>query len=392
MIATKSEGPIAEQGASILRTRSIFGLFFIVLAVKDLLAWADFTSPESGWLLRVTGAAWTQPFVGLGLAALGVVWSGPNVMQCFGLRDEFRKRARRYAMVSGLICAVAMVFTLDTAVPSKDFLYFKRGAYLSRESRRAALAGMLAAGAALAGFLVMRRRDVGFWKVSLPVHRENDIWSMKVKAEVSLRAIAKNDEAYALITGRAEYIHAEVGGKFDRLCRSLAKESADLATIDSTARLQMDVGHIFKRYADFHVRLAETRHRIADEVREAASDTLVDILENKLPGQKLKAGTDVNLSISYPVLYDAEGLRRRREEWEETMRGVVSIGAAKGNEIIGSWIDRAARGEVTAEEMPVAMETLRSLCAPGAKNGKLLEITAPSDMDDSSGLRRAALA
>ena len=91
--------------------------------------------------------------------------------------------------------------------------------------------------------------------------------------------------------------------------------------------------------------------------------------EQKLPGQKLKAGMDVNLSISYPVLHDAEGLKRRREEWDETMRGVVSIGAAKGNEIIGEWIDRATRGEITAEEMPVA---------PPASSRRPLEIAAPS--------------
>ena len=387
----KSDEMSAENGQSTLRARSILGLFFVALAVKDLLAWAEFTSPESGWLVRVTGWDWAQPFVGLGLAGLGVVWAGPNVMQCFAVRDEFRGSARRYAMFWALACAIAMVFTLDTAIPSKDVLFFKHGAHISREARQAALAGVLAASGAFVGFVVMRRKDVGFWKVNLPIHRENDIWSMKLKAEVSLRAIAKNDEAYGLLAGRAEYIQAEIGGKFDVLCRSLAKESADLATIDSTARLQMDIGHVFKRYADFHVRLAETRHRIADDIREAASDALVDILENKLPGQKLKTGADVNLSISYPVLHDADGLKRRREEWEETMRSVVSIGAAKGNEIIGDWIDRAARGEVTAEEMPMAMEALRSLCTPGAKGAKPLEIAGPSAAD-SAALEGAALA
>jgi len=374
----KSEENTVENGTSRLRVKSILGLFLVILAVKDLLAWAEFTSVESGWLVRITGADWTEPFGGLVMAVLGMLWAGPSVMQCFGVRDEFRKRARRWAICAAFLCAGGLVYTVDTLVPSKEVLLFPRERHLSREARQAGLVGALIVVGGFAGFVYMRRRDVGFWKVSLPARRDNDIWSMSMKAEVALRAIAKNDEAYRLLEGRAHYIQSEIGGKFDMLCRHLAKESADLATIDSTARLQMDVGHIFKRYADFHVRLAETRHRIADEVRQAANDTLEDMLEHKLPGQKLKAGLDVSLSISYPVLHDAEGLKKRREEWDETMRGVVSIGAAKGNEIIGEWIDRAARGDITAEEMPVAMELLRSLCAPPGPSGRPLEIAARS--------------
>jgi len=372
----KSEQNNADTGTPNLRARSILGLFCVILAVKDLLAWAELTAPTSGWLVRVTGADWMEPFAGLILAVLGVIWAGPSIMQCFGIRDDFRKQARCWALAAAFICASALVFTLDTAVPSKDMLFFKRGTHLSREARRASLASTIVAACGFAGFLIMRRRDVGFWKVSLPVCRDNDIWSMNVKAEISLRAIAKNDDAYRLLEERAEYIQSEIGGKFDMMCRHLAKESADLATIESTARLQMDVGHIFKRYADFHVRLAETRHRIAEDVREAAYLTIVDLMEKRLPGQKLKAGHDANLSIAYPVLHDAEGLKKRREEWDETMRGVVSIGAAKGNEIIGEWIDRAARGEVTAEEMPAAMEIFRALCAPSGSRERPLELSS----------------
>src|SRR5947208_1638335 len=107
MLTMKSDDTVVENGESTLRARSILGLFLVALAVKDLLAWAEFTSPDSGWLVRVTGLDWTQPFVGLALAALGVVWAGPNVMQCFAVRDNFRKNARRYTMICGLICAVA---------------------------------------------------------------------------------------------------------------------------------------------------------------------------------------------------------------------------------------------------------------------------------------------
>src|SRR6476620_44194 len=98
MLAMKSDEPVAENAETTLRARSILGLIIVALATKDLLAWAELTSHESGWLVRVTGLDWTQPFVGLGLAVLGVVWAGPNVMQCFAVRDEFRKRARQYAM------------------------------------------------------------------------------------------------------------------------------------------------------------------------------------------------------------------------------------------------------------------------------------------------------
>jgi hypothetical protein len=370
----KSEGNNIEDGNSRLRVRSIVGLFCLVLGIKDLLAWAEFTPVDSGWLARVTGADWLEPFAGLGLAIAGVILTGPSVIQCFAIRDDQRRQARRWALAAALVSGAALVYSLDTLVPSKQILLTGQLSRLSKEVRRSGLMGLLVASGGWVGFLLMRRRDVGFWKVGLPVHRDNEIWRMSIKAEIALRAVAKNDEAYRLLEERAEYIQAEIGGRFDLLCRHLVKESADLATIDSTARLQMDVGHVFKRYADFHVRLAETRHRIADEIRQVTGETLVDMLENKLPGQKIKAGADgdVKVSISYPVLNDAEALKKRREEWEETMRGVVSIGATTGNQIIGEWIDRAARGDITAEEMPAAVELIRSLCPAPASDARAL--------------------
>src|SRR5438477_727456 len=140
---------------------------------------------------------------------------------------------------------------------------------------------------------------------------------MSIRVELAFRGLAKNEELFRMVEQRTDFLQAEVGAQFDKLCEQLIKESADLTRIDSTARLQMDVGHVFKRYADFHVRLAETRHRIAEQIREAAYLTVVDLMENRLPGQKLKAGLDVNLCIAYPVLHDAEGLKKRRDEWDE---------------------------------------------------------------------------
>jgi hypothetical protein len=70
----------------------------------------------------------------------------------------------------------------------------------------------------------------------------------------------------------------------------------------------------------------------------------------------------IKVSVSHPVLTDSPALVRRRTEWDDTLRTIVSIGAEKGNEIVGNWIQRAAKGEVSAEEVPVAVEALRALC------------------------------
>jgi len=78
----------------------------------------------------------------------------------------------------------------------------------------------------------------------------------------------------------------------------------------------------------------------------------------------------VNVSISHPVLADTLSLQNRRDEWDETLRTIVSIGAEKGNEIVGEWIQRAAKGEVSVEEVPAAVEALRALCQRNGRSEK----------------------
>src|SRR4029077_16957788 len=129
----KSEVKTAENGSSSLTVRCILGFFLVILAVKDLLAWAEFTSVESGWLARVTGAEWTQSSGGLAMAIFGIILSGPSLMRCFGVRDSFRRTARRGAVLAELVCAGTLVYTLDVTVPSKEILFFQHGKYLSTE-------------------------------------------------------------------------------------------------------------------------------------------------------------------------------------------------------------------------------------------------------------------
>jgi hypothetical protein len=187
-----------------------------------------------------------------------------------------------------------------------------------------------------------------------------------------VRAVPKNEDACKLAEQRVSFIQARVGAKFDQFCEPLVKESADLSTIDNTARLQMDVGHVFKRYADFHRRLASKRHDLCEDLMQAAHEATVDLLEHKLPGQTLRVGMvdGVNVSISHPVLADTLSLQNRRDEWDETLRTIVSIGAEKGNEIVGEWIQRAAKGEVSVEEVPAAVEALRALCQRNGRSEK----------------------
>jgi hypothetical protein len=257
------------------------------------------------------------------------------------------------------------VYALETLVPSTDVLpLVGHGARLSRDSRQMALLALIVSSAGTAGFLIMRTRDVGFWKLLLPLQRENEIWNLSIKVELAFRALGHNEELLRMIEQRIHFVQAEVGAKFDRLCEPLIKESADLSTIDSTARLQMDVGHVFKRYADFHRRLAETRARLCEELMEVTYEAVLNLLENHLPGLNLRkrVGRDIKISISHAVLNDTAMLRRRRVEWDETLRGIVSIGAETGNQIVGDWLQRAARGEISREEAPAAAQALRALC------------------------------
>src|SRR5437660_5435791 len=129
---------------------------------------------------------------------------------------------------------------------------------------------------------------------------------MRMKVELAIRELPKNEEACRLAAQRLEFIQARVGSQFDDFCAPLIKESADLSTIDNTARLQMDVGHVFKRYAEFHRRLAEMRHNLCEDLMKASYDAVVGLLERDLPGQSLRIGVDdgVKVSISHPVLTD----------------------------------------------------------------------------------------
>ena len=360
----------------------------MILGAQDAAAWAQFISFDSGWLMHIAGGDWLEPVAGIVLIGIGAFVAGPNVAQCFSVRDEDRKIARQSALLAGFVAGLAAVYALETMVPSTDVLPFVgHKAALARDSRQIALLALLVSAAGAVGFLVMRAKDVGFWKIAFPVHRENEIWGLSIKVELAFRALETNYEACELVGQRAHFVQALVGAKFDRFCEPLIKESADLSTIDSTARLQMDVGHVFKRYADFHRHLAEMRHRLSEDLLEVTEEAVSDLLEKRIPGLNLlgAVGREIKISISHPILNDTEGLKQRRVEWDETMRSIVSIGAQKGNQIVGDWLERAARGDISREEMPIAVETLRALCQRsgqehlnGRANGlpKLIEASA----------------
>jgi len=117
------------------------------------------------------------------------------------------------------------------------------------------------------------------------------------------------------------------------------------------------------------------RHRLAEDLLEVTEEAVMNLLEKRLPGLNLGAavGRDIKISISHPILNDTVTLQQRRAEWDKTLRSIVSIGAETGNQIIGDWLDRAARGDISQEEVPVAMEVLRALCRrSGERNAKEL--------------------
>src|SRR5882672_8291842 len=130
------------------------------------------------------------------------------LVDCFSGRDEERTRARRTAVVCAAVAGVALLFALETLVPSRTLLAQGRGVHLDRDSKRAGLVGLGFAAAGLAGFVLVRRRDVGFWQVLFPLQRENEIWRLSIKAEVAFRALPRNQEAYQMLTERAEFLQA----------------------------------------------------------------------------------------------------------------------------------------------------------------------------------------
>jgi len=137
----------------------------------------------------------------------------------------------------------------------------------------------------------------------------NEILGLAIKVELAFRALEVNYEICQMAGQRVHFVQALVGAKFDKFCEPLIKESADLSTIHSTARLQMDVGHVFKRYAEFHRRLAEMRHRLAEDLLEVTEEAVMNLLEKRLPGLNLGAavGRDIKISISHPILNDTTG-------------------------------------------------------------------------------------
>jgi hypothetical protein len=353
----------SEEINSKLQLRSILGFSFFLLGCKDLLAWTAIVSPEYAWLIKLTGAEWVHPVAGLFFMVLGAALSWNSLIQCFSVRDTERLKARRLAMCGAFVCGACLLCMMETLLPSRA-IFSSQGPALPKEARQAGLLGFLAAAGALVGFLLMRRRDAGFWTMAIPLERNNEIWRLCVNVEIAFRALPENAEIRRLVEQRKDFVQAEVGVKFDKLCEQLIKNFADLSTFDSTARLQMDAGHFFRRYADFHRRLAETRGHLFEEVMQVANDAVSNVLENKLPGQRVRMGEDrhVKVSIAHPVLDDAKSLQKRRSEWDQTLRTIVSDGAVTGNQIVGDWIDRASRGQVTPEQTPVFVQLMRASC------------------------------
>ncbi|HVV00606.1 MAG TPA: hypothetical protein VHH88_04540 [Verrucomicrobiae bacterium] len=352
-----------EGTRSKLQLRGILGFAAFMLGCKDLLAWTVIIAPEHGWLIRMTGVEWVQPAGGIFFVVLGAALSWDSVMQCFAVRDAQRRQARRLALCAAVVCAAALMFSLETLVSSREALQLQ-STRLGASARQQAMAGLLVAAGALICFILMRRRDAGFWTLAIPLERNNEIWRLSVKVEVALRALPENAEVCRMVEQRTDFVQSEVGVRFDQLCEQLIKNFAELSTVDSTARLQMDAGHFFRRYADFHRRLAETRNQLFTDVMKAANEAVFNVLEHTLPGQRIRPGEEhnVKVSIAHPVLDDARSLQMRRSQWDQTLRAIVSDGAATGNRIVGEWIDRAARGQVTPEQTPVFVQLMRATC------------------------------
>src|SRR4051794_39828618 len=91
----------SEESGSRLRVRYIFGVVSAILGAQDVAAWAQFISFDSGWLMRIAGGDWLEPVTGMVLMGMGAVLAGPNVAQCFSVRDAERKVARQTALVAG---------------------------------------------------------------------------------------------------------------------------------------------------------------------------------------------------------------------------------------------------------------------------------------------------
>src|SRR4051812_39426748 len=197
-----SEEKQLDAPQSTLKPISIFGMFCLVLGAKDLLAWTEIISPQSGWLVSLSGTDWMQPMAGLAFMAIGAALTARSITRCFSARDGMRRNATRGAVLAAFISGAALTYALETLIPSRDILVLGNGVRLPTDARRAGVIGLMVAAAGLATFLWMRRRDVGFWRVVFPLQRDNEIWRMTIKAEVAFRARPKNEEAHAMLQQR----------------------------------------------------------------------------------------------------------------------------------------------------------------------------------------------
>src|SRR5437764_15335627 len=105
-----SEEKPFDAPQSTLKASSIFGMFCLVLGAKDLLAWTEVISPQSGWLVALMGGDWMQPMAGLGLMAMGAALTARSVTRCFSVRDVMRRNATRGAVVAAFVSGAALTY------------------------------------------------------------------------------------------------------------------------------------------------------------------------------------------------------------------------------------------------------------------------------------------
>src|ERR1041385_1456694 len=99
----------SEELGSTLRLRYILGVVCVILGAQDAAAWAQFISFDSGWLMHIAGGDWLEPVAGIVLIGIGAFVAGPNVAQCFSVRDEDRKIARQSALLAGFVAGLSAV-------------------------------------------------------------------------------------------------------------------------------------------------------------------------------------------------------------------------------------------------------------------------------------------
>src|SRR6266446_4848538 len=98
-----SEEKHFDAPRSTLKASSIFGMMCLVLGAKDLLAWTEIISPQSGWLVGLMGGDWMQPMAALALIAIGAALTARSITRCFSVRDAMRKNATRAAVLAAFV-------------------------------------------------------------------------------------------------------------------------------------------------------------------------------------------------------------------------------------------------------------------------------------------------